>query len=161
MYRLHSCCPCDQSLSCAHSIFVVFRLQDDALFQRNFQQLQVYYSDLRSALPPSELEPTIIGMNLLRLLVANRIAELHVELEMLSPETQAHPSIAFPRQLEQALMEGTYRQVLAASSNSPSEYMQPLLQQLAATVRDELAACASAVCLCVMPNKGPCSHLHS
>lgn len=123
----------------------IIRVQDDALFQRNFQQLQVYYTDMRSALPPSELEPTIIGMNLLRLLVANRIAELHVELEMLSPETQAHPAIAFPRQLEQALMEGTYRQVLAASANSPSEYMQPLLQQLAATVRDELAACASAV----------------
>ena len=96
-------------------------------------------------MPPSALEPTIIGMNLLRLLVANRIAELHVELELLSPETQALPAIAFPLQLEQALMEGTYRQVLAASANAPSEYMQPLLQQLAATVRDELAACASAV----------------
>ena len=79
--------------------------------------------------------------------MANRIAELHVELETLSPDTQAHPAVAFPRKLEQALMEGTYRQVLAASANSPSEHMQPLLQQLAATVRDELAACASAVCL--------------
>ena len=120
-------------------------VQDDALFQRNFQQLQVYYTDLRGALPPSELRQTLLGLNLVRLLVANRIADFHIELETLGPEDQAHPAIAFPKQLEQALMEGTYRQVVASCKSAPSPYMTPLLIQLAETVRDELAGCASAV----------------
>jgi hypothetical protein len=120
-------------------------VQDDALFQRNFQQLQVYYTDLRSSLPPSELRETLLGLNLVRLLVANRIADFHIELETLGPDDQAHPAIAFPKQLEQALMEGTYRQVVASCKSAPSPYMTPLLTQLAETVRDELAGCASAV----------------
>jgi 26S proteasome regulatory subunit N12 len=120
-------------------------MQDDALFQRNFQQLSVYYTDMRSALPASELRPIVLGLNLVRLLVSNRIADFHIELETLPPDDQAHACIAFPKQLEQALMEGTYGQVLAASSSAPSPHMTPLLMQLAATVRDELAGCASAV----------------
>lgn len=101
---------------------------------------------MRNALPASELRPIILGLNLVRLLVSNRIADFHIELETLTPEDQAHACIAFPKQLEQALMEGTYRQVLAAGNSAPSPHMTPLLAQLAATVRDELAGCASAVC---------------
>lgn len=100
---------------------------------------------MRSALPASELRPIVLGLNLVRLLVSNRIADFHIELETLPPEDQAHACIAFPKQLEQALMEGTYRQVLAAGASAPSPHMTPLLTQLAATVRDELAGCASAV----------------
>jgi 26S proteasome regulatory subunit N12 len=37
----------------------------------------------RSLLPPSEAELLVTGLNLLRLLVQNRIAEFHTELELL------------------------------------------------------------------------------
>ena len=37
-------------------------------------------------LPDSQQEYPIIGLNLLRLLVQNRTAEFHTELELLSPE---------------------------------------------------------------------------
>jgi hypothetical protein len=37
-------------------------------------------------LPASATQPQLLGLNLLRLLVANRIAEFHTELETISPE---------------------------------------------------------------------------
>jgi hypothetical protein len=40
----------------------------------------------RSTLPASANEPQLVGLNLLRLLVANRIAEFHTELELIPPE---------------------------------------------------------------------------
>ncbi len=40
----------------------------------------------RSVLPQSPQAHIIIGLDLLRLLVENRIAEFHTQLELLSPE---------------------------------------------------------------------------
>ncbi len=40
----------------------------------------------RALLPPSQQENLIVGLDLLRLLVQNRIAEFHTELELLSPQ---------------------------------------------------------------------------
>jgi 26S proteasome regulatory subunit N12 len=51
------------------------------------------------------------GLNLLRLLVQNRIAEFHTELELVGPEAQQAPSVRQPVQLEQWLMEGAYNKV--------------------------------------------------
>ena len=44
----------------------------------------------RSVLPQSPQANIIIGLDLLRLLVENRIAEFHTELELLSPEVSCH-----------------------------------------------------------------------
>lgn len=62
------------------------RQADEAAFERNFQQLRVYYSDARPLLPPSTQEAQLLSLNLLRLLVQNRIAEFHTELELLPAE---------------------------------------------------------------------------
>lgn len=43
--------------------------------------------------------------------------------------------MAYVVQMEQWLMEGTYKNVLAARSSSPSECFEPLLERLASTVR--------------------------
>ena len=40
----------------------------------------------RQLLPPSEQEHAMLGLDLLRLLVQNRIAEFHTEIELISPE---------------------------------------------------------------------------
>ena len=49
---------------------------------------------VRSVLPQSPQANIIIGLDLLRLLVENRIAEFHTELELLSPEVGSqHTSI--------------------------------------------------------------------
>lgn len=48
----------------------------------------------RSAVPPGKDELLLAGLNLLRLLVQNRIAEFHTELELLPHEVHPPP---FPR----------------------------------------------------------------
>ena len=65
------------------------RQQDEAAFERNFNQLRVYYTDARRLLPPSDQEALLLSLNLLRLLVQNRIAEFHTELELLPAEVRA------------------------------------------------------------------------
>ena len=49
----------------------------------------------RSVLPQSPQANIVIGLDLLRLLVENRIAEFHTELELLSPEVTL-PSVHHP-----------------------------------------------------------------
>ena len=120
-------------------------LQDDALFARNFAQLKAYYTDLKPLLPPSEQQHPLLGLNLLRLLAQNRIAEFHVELELLDAPALASPHIDFPRQLEQNLMEGLYERLYGAMDAAPSAHMRSFVSQLQATVRAELAACAASV----------------
>jgi len=118
------------------------QLHDSAAVERNFQQLRALYMDTRSALPPSQNEPVITGLNLLRLLVQNRIAEFHTELEIMPLEAQQHPCVAYVIQLEQWLMEGAYNQVLAARGAAPSPSYNFFMQSLATTVRDEVAGCS-------------------
>jgi hypothetical protein len=50
----------------------------------------------------------VLGLYLLHLLVEARLAELHCEVETLSAEDRAAPTIAFPLKLENYLMEGGY-----------------------------------------------------
>jgi hypothetical protein len=49
----------------------------------------------RTSLPASPHEPELRGLNLLRLLVANRIAEFHTELETISPQVCAPALLSF------------------------------------------------------------------
>ena len=65
--------------------------------------------------PASERQYPILGLNLLRLLAQNRIAEFHTELELLPTAVRdASAYIKFPAQLEQHIMEGSYNRVLSA-----------------------------------------------
>ncbi|EFJ43044.1 26S proteasome regulatory complex [Volvox carteri f. nagariensis] len=116
--------------------------QDEAAMERSFAQLRTYYNDTRALLPASPSEVTMQGLNLLRLLVQNRIAEFHTELELIPPQAQQDSAILQPVQLEQWLMEGAYNKVLAASREAASEVHGMLLAQLATTVRDEAASCS-------------------
>ena len=125
-----------------HAVLISLKAKDDAAMERSFTQLKTFYVDTRGMLPASQQELPMTGLNLLRLLVQNRIAEFHTELELIPPEVQADPSIKHAIQLEQWLMEGAYNKVLDASRQLPSEYHAGLMQQLASTVRDEVASCS-------------------
>lgn len=127
-----------------HSVIFSIHTKDNAAFDRAFSQLKTYYTDLRELLPPSEQELPIFGLNLLRLLTQNRTAEFHVELELLSPEAHSNSHIEFAKQLEQRLMEGAYAQVLALVGRAPSAHSKWFMEQLAETVRDEMASCCAA-----------------
>ena len=75
------------------------KAMDIPSFERYVAQLKVYYTDCAAHLPESERQYPILGLNLLRLLAQNRIAEFHTELEQVPMALQQSNSyIKFPAQ---------------------------------------------------------------
>merc|ERR1712046_268421 len=91
-----------------HAVLLSVQTQDTAEFERHMALLTPYYTDFGSMLPPSENHFPILGLNLLRLLAQNRIADFHTQLETMSPEALASAPVKFPVLLEQNMMEGSY-----------------------------------------------------
>eukprot|EP00873_Tetraselmis_striata_P002417 jgi/Tetstr1/422681/TSEL_013479.t1 len=125
-----------------HAVFLSVKLKDETLFERNYAQLKTYYTDTRDHMPHSDNEFLIVALNLMRLLVQNRIAEFHTELELLPAEAQANAYIKHATQLEQYLMEGAYRKVLASQNTVPAESFKYFMDCLTSTVREEIASCS-------------------
>lgn len=67
--------------------------------------------DFGSQLPASPNQSAVRGLNLLFLLVENRLAEFHSELELMDDAERAEECVVFPVLLEQYLMVGSYDQV--------------------------------------------------
>ncbi|XP_039173857.1 putative 26S proteasome non-ATPase regulatory subunit 8 homolog B [Eucalyptus grandis] len=88
---------------------------------------------------PSPQEYHIIGLNLLRLLLQNGIAEFHTELELLSYATLENPFIKHAAELEQSFMEGAYNCVLSARQTVPHETYVYFMDLLAKTIRNILS----------------------
>ncbi|XVF56499.1 hypothetical protein PTKIN_Ptkin06aG0126100 [Pterospermum kingtungense] len=124
-----------------HAVVLSVKIEDQDAFERDFFQLKPYYTDAGSRLPPSPQEYPILGLNLLRLLVQNRIAEFHTELELLSATALENPCIKHAVELEQSFMEGAYNRVLSARQTAPHETYVYFMDLLAKTVRDEIAGC--------------------
>ncbi|EGF99734.1 uncharacterized protein MELLADRAFT_112490 [Melampsora larici-populina 98AG31] len=66
--------------------FYSLRSQDIPALERYIAQLGPYYNDYNSILPISERRYPIIGLDLLRLLSQNKIAQSHTVLEGLVKE---------------------------------------------------------------------------
>ena len=94
--------------------FLSIRATDIPSFERHVAQLKVYYTDCAGLLPQSPKQLPILGLNLLRLLAQNRIAEFHTELELVPAELQSDAHIRYSAQLEEHIMEGSYNKVLSA-----------------------------------------------
>ncbi|CAH8382560.1 unnamed protein product [Eruca vesicaria subsp. sativa] len=125
-----------------HAVVLSVKTEDQDAFERDFFQLKPYYVDARNRLPPSPQENLILGLNLLRLLVQNRIAEFHTELELLSSATLDNPCIKHAVELEQSFMEGAYNRVLSARQTAPDATYVYFMDLLAKTIRDEIAGCS-------------------
>eukprot|EP00899_Mesostigma_viride_P000835 jgi/Mesvir1/10752/Mv13821-RA.1 len=126
-----------------HAVYLSIQMKDEAAFERHFLQLKMYYLETRSLdppLPPSEQLYPILGLNLLRLLVQNRTAEFHTELELLPADAQRSPFVRHPIELEQFLMEGAYGRLLAARARMPDASYGYFMDKLMSTVRDEVAS---------------------
>jgi 26S proteasome regulatory subunit N12 len=77
-------------------------------------------SRLFKDIPPSSYQYQILGLNLLRLLALNRIAEFHTELELIPLDKHDNIYIKHPIQLEQYIMEGSYNKVFSAAKDLPA-----------------------------------------
>lgn len=109
-------------------------------FERYLSQLKVYYFDYKD-LPESTNKYQLLGLNLMRLLAQNRLADFHTEVELLHPDIiQSNPLINFPVLLEQYLMEGSYNKVFLAKSQVPSPHYTFFVEILLKTVRKEVAS---------------------
>jgi 26S proteasome regulatory subunit N12 len=117
-------------------------------FQRYVNQVKPYYAlSHMTHLPQDEVRVHrkchILGLNLMHLLVENRLSEFHAELEQLSAHEAAHKFVTYPIQLERQLMVGSYEEVLQATqlSELPDPSYEFFVASLAQTVRDNIADC--------------------
>lgn len=118
------------------------KIRDWLMFERHMAQLTPLYEP--GVCPePSAHRDAIIGLHLMRLLAQNRLAEFHMELELLPfQERDRNPYVQFPVEVEQALVEGHYRRMLRWDS---AEEWIPFLELLRETTISEwLTCCASA-----------------
>lgn len=119
------------------------RSKDIPSFERYISQLQTYYHDYRTILPESQRMYSLLGLNLLRLLAQNRIADFHTALETLDPSLlQENIYIKHPVQLEQSLMEGSYNKVWNARQDVPADEYLFFIDILMGTIRNEIASCS-------------------
>ena len=81
------------------------------------------------------MQYTLLGLNLLRLLASNQIADFHTELELIPTEMLDNAFIKHPVQLEQYLMEGSYTKIIESRSDVPSSCYTYVMDQLLQTVR--------------------------
>ncbi|KAG8787036.1 hypothetical protein FRC15_010197 [Serendipita sp. 397] len=125
--------------------FWSIRIQDVPAFDRYFAQLQAFYIDCATVLPPSPRQYPLQGLNLIRLLTQNRISDFHTVLESLPPETlQENQFIRHPVNLERWLMEGSYSKVWNAREEAPAAEYRFFVDSLMGTIRNEIASCEEA-----------------
>ncbi|CAM9885729.1 unnamed protein product, partial [Chrysoparadoxa australica] len=124
--------------------FVSSQDGDRESFSRYMAQLKPYLYELSTSLPASPNRFPILGLNLLYLLLENRLADFHSELELMTEEERGNPCIQFPIQLEQHLTVGSYDKVLEARSHVPHPQYKHFLASLLDTVREAIADCAEA-----------------
>lgn len=114
-------------------------------FERYLAQLKVHYFDYQEVLSESSNKYVLLGLNLLRLLSQNRLAEFHTELELLPSDIiQSNVFINSPVMLEQYLMEGSYNKVFLAKNQIPTpydKYYKLFIDVLLNTIRIEIASC--------------------
>jgi len=123
---------------------VLLSVADDDFdaFARNISQLKPYYAVLSSAnATTTERKCHVLGLNLMHLLVDNRLSEFHAELELLSDAEASTPFVSFPITLERQLMVGSYDEVLNAGANVPDPSYSFFMESLLETVRDSIADC--------------------
>jgi len=118
-------------------------------FERHMALLTPYYTDFGSLLPPSENRFPILGLNLLRLLAQNSIADFHSQLETMSPEALESAPVQFPVSLEQNMMEGSYTKVLEMRENLPMPQFGVFMEMLKDTLCDEIASVSEKAYKCL------------
>ena len=131
-----------QQIELARTVFEIgaytsIRLKDKSAFVNYLGYLQNFYSLGLGGVQESELT----GLNLLRLLAENKIAEFHAQLEIIgakSHENQVGASepVMFARGLEEWVMEGAYNRVWkAGEGKGVSVYQKFFLDVLMDTIR--------------------------
>ncbi|CAJ0960237.1 unnamed protein product, partial [Mesorhabditis belari] len=106
-------------------------------FSVSISSVMSFYSTLRHDSAQLYL---LQGLNLMYLLVSNRLSDFHVFLEQIDQSIQTNnPYISTPVKLEQWLMEGAYNKIVLTEKNIPSPYYTSFIRIMMDTVRGEIA----------------------
>lgn len=116
--------------------------EDDVAFERQVAQAKTFYVDYAGILPASSRQTLIQGLNLMRLVAQNRIAEFHTELELVPAALRSDSFIEYALRLEQYLMEGSYSKIREATMATPDSSFEFFVDMLMITVREEIASCS-------------------
>jgi 26S proteasome regulatory subunit N12 len=115
--------------------YTSIRLKDKTSFVNYIGYLQNFYSLGQGG----EHEPELTGLNLLRLLAENKIAEFHTQLEIIEATATSIAEsgpVKFARGLEEWVMEGAYNRVWKAGEGTGvSVYQKFFLDVLMDTIR--------------------------
>lgn len=119
-------------------------------FERYMSQLKCYYYDYKKVIGESEEMYKILGLNLLYLLSQNKVADFHMEFELIPNEVMlANQFIRYPLALEQYIMEGRYNKIFEAKKTSPCDLYNLFIDMLLQTVRNEIAGCLEKAFECI------------
>jgi len=125
-----------------YAVKVAAKMEDKDAFQRNFSMLQTFYSSAAEVgMPPSAHQNLLLALHLMSLLVENRTAEFHMELELLPREARSDKYISHVIQVEQWMMDGAYNNVSESKKHIPDPAFGWLTAMLMSTVRSEVASC--------------------
>ena len=113
-------------------------MENMVLFERNINQLLPIYKCCPN-LPASALKRKVQGLNLMFLLVENRLSDFHSVLEGYSADDLGDPQVDYPVQLERELMVGGYDRFLSSNSSLPDPLYAFFFSSLLSTVRDNVA----------------------
>lgn len=104
---------------------------------RLFLRTQGLTQHFSTILPPSPRQHAVQGLNLIRLLTQNRIADFHTTLESLPADvlSSSNEFITHPVNLERWLMEGSYSKVWNAREEAPAEEYKFFVDSLMGTIR--------------------------
>jgi 26S proteasome regulatory subunit N12 len=115
--------------------YTSIRLRDKSSFVNYLGYLQEFYSMGLGG----DQEAELTGLNLLRLLAENKIAEFHTQLEIIdvtASHIAASEPVKFARGLEEWVMEGAYNRVWkAGEGKGVSVYQKFFLDVLMDTIR--------------------------
>ncbi|KAF2348794.1 CSN8/PSMD8/EIF3K [Trinorchestia longiramus] len=116
--------------------------KDIPSFERYMSMLKVYYKDYQNEIVESCYMYELLGLDLLCLLAQNKVGEFHTALELLPREVlQDNVYIRHPVAMEQYLMEGAYNKIYLAKGEVPSERYKFFIDELLATIREDIADC--------------------
>eukprot|EP01028_Stygiella_incarcerata_P013641 TRINITY_DN828_c1_g3_i1.p1 TRINITY_DN828_c1_g3~~TRINITY_DN828_c1_g3_i1.p1 ORF type:complete len:294 (+),score=81.88 TRINITY_DN828_c1_g3_i1:125-883(+) len=126
------------------AVFACAESQRYEEMDRYMAQLRDMYFDRRLSLPKSPREFEVFGLHLVRLLVQNRVADFHSELERIPEDLFSNAFVQYSIQLEQHLMEGVFHRVWKLREHAPSDVFVVMTDMFVETIRGEAAECAES-----------------
>jgi 26S proteasome regulatory subunit N12 len=122
-------------------VLLAVHARDEDAFQRGMTMLRPCAASCRAAgVAPSPQEGLMTALYLLFLLVEQRTAEFHMELELLSHAALEDPHVVYAAQIERWIMEGVYTKVIGLT-HPHNAALNWFTQMLETTMREDVAGC--------------------